>query len=260
MTPVIKVYIEKGISLLIKENEPLKAILEFKNAYKIFPQNFSVLYWMGTGYFIMGSLNAAQFFLKKSLAEAKTLQEKYMSIGSLAMIYIEKREFKIAEGFLRAVLRIAFRAHSREMMVIGYTELARLYRNLKNPSEALFFLKQALALSSDMKRAFILKDMANIYKETGKYKQAVELYKDVMSTRWAEHNLPFYINMLFSTIYAYKKMGDKKKASEFAQRALDHIIEYKTSGKTGVKLSRKGIRIMDNAWFNLTYFFSNRNG
>jgi len=257
---VIKVYIEKGISLLIKENEPLKAILEFKNAYKIFPQNFSVLYWMGTGYFIMGSLNAAQFFLKKSLAEAKTLQEKYMSIGSLAMIYIEKREFKIAEGFLRAVLRIAFRAHSREMMVIGYTELARLYRNLKNPSEALFFLKQALALSSDMKRAFILKDMANIYKETGKYKQAVELYKDVMSTRWAEHNLPFYINMLFSTIYAYKKMGDKKKASEFAQRALDHIIEYKTSGKTGVKLSRKGIRIMDNAWFNLTYFFSNRNG
>ncbi|MCD6129808.1 MAG: tetratricopeptide repeat protein [Deltaproteobacteria bacterium] len=257
---MIKVYIEKGISLLIKENEPLKAILEFKNAYKIFPQNFSVLYWMGTGYFIMGSLNAAQFFLKKSLAEAKTLQEKYMSIGSLAMIYIEKREFKIAEGFLRAVLRIAFRAHSREMMVIGYTELARLYRNLKNPSEALFFLKQALALSSDMKRAFILKDMANIYKETGKYKQAVELYKDVMSTRWAEHNLPFYINMLFSTIYAYKKMGDKKKASEFAQRALDHIIEYKTSGKTGVKLSRKGIRIMDNAWFNLTYFFSNRNG
>lgn len=255
---MIKVYIEKGIGLLIEENEPLKAILEFKNAYKISPRNFSVLYWIGTGYFIMGSLNTAQFFLKKSLAEAKTLEEKCMSIGSLAMIYIEKREFKIAQGFLRAVLRIAFRAHSREMMVIGYTELARLYRNLKNPSEALFFLKQALSLSSDMKRAFILKDMADIYKETGKYEQAVDLYKDVISTRGAEHNLPFYINMLFSTMHAYEKMEDKKKASEFAQRTLDHIIEYKTSGKTGEKLTRKGIRIMDNAWFNLTCFFSNR--
>ncbi|MCD6133248.1 MAG: tetratricopeptide repeat protein [Deltaproteobacteria bacterium] len=258
---MIKAYIERGISFLIKENEPLKAILEFKNAYRISPRNFSVLYWMGICYFTMGSLNAAQFFLRKSLAGAKTLEEKCISTSSLAMIYIEKKEFKVAEGFLRAVLRMAFKTHSREMIVIAYTKLAHLNKALKDLTKALFYLKRALALSSGMKRAFILKDMADIYQEMEEYKKAIEFYEDALSIEGLEGNVRLCTNILLNIIYSYKKIGNAGKVLEFSRRTMDYITKHGTEQEINdveqvVRRAEK--EIASSIWFSLTQYFSNR--
>ncbi len=137
----------------------------------------------------------------------------------LADIYTRKGEKKQAIKYLEIIQK------DRPDLILPELKLAELYQNLGRFEDALKNYEEVLDQLNGERKAYVLKQMGNIYLRFGRYHDAVDTLKQAYDINNNDTQSVFYIAV------AYEAMEDWNNAEKYYRLTLDIRSDYTEAKK-----------------------------
>ncbi len=173
--------------------------------------------------------DSAIIYYKKSIALG-TVKNRLSTMVNLAIVYKKARNFKEALAFLKETLTEYEKLNDQKGIATTYGVMGSLYTTMEEPTNAIAYLKKALAISkhvgSAKDYAIQQQNLASIYFNSGDYLYAAELYKECLPAL-ASSNDPLVYNVGLcnygSSLFYLKRYDESYKILKQALTSIQVI-------------------------------------
>lgn len=156
-------------------------VIREKYNHKMLPSSYLN---MSTAFFSEKDYDSARYYATKSIASiADTTDQRLLAYAynSMGSIYFAEEDFTNSILYFEKSRVIKERINDRRGLVSSYANIGESYANLKQYDLAIQNLNIALAIATSLKNKFFLREiyftLSDVYKQSGDYKNAYEMFQ-----------------------------------------------------------------------------------
>ncbi|MCI5219893.1 MAG: tetratricopeptide repeat protein [Candidatus Electrothrix sp. LOE2] len=217
----------RHLGALAYMNNPKDALVAYRKAVELDPDNAADWTWLGLLLWRTGELDKAEEAHRKVLALAEAHQDKEeqaMALGNLGIVYQTRGELDKAEEMYRKVLAIHETLGSKEGMAADYGNQGIVYQKRGELDKAEEMHRKALelhqALGSKEGMAINYTNLGSVYDTRGESDKAEEMHRKALELDQAlgsKQGMAINYTNLGSV---YGERGDLDKAEDLWKKSL----------------------------------------